>query len=240
MSASEQRLEVARRVLDGPFRHAAAAREACRRGSWAELAARAAPERPGLFGGRGDWTACVELASRTFAGPTPVRITIVPAWACSTDEGASTEWVEVHAVFVAPADVHTLVAPYIAETGPWYDAADPRLDEIVVLRANAYDAAWVVRTASYAPSIELLLRRGKYGVLATRVLDVLDLAEGGYRDGAQVRAGETLPCPVIEVPPFCSWVEPRVGGCPASLAEAMRALSITTDDEGNLVERPDV
>jgi hypothetical protein len=222
-------LAIARRIVDGPYQHAAAAREACRSGRWAELAQRTAPERPGLFGGRGDWAACIELASRTFSGPKPVTVTIVPAWGCSTDEGASTEWVEIHAVVVDARE------PYIAEAGPWYEPAEPQLRSVVVARANAFDVAWVVPTRSYAPSIELMLRRGKYGVLAARVIDLLDLTEGGYREGAS--PSDAVPRPTIEVPPFCQWTEPRAS-CSASLAAAIRKLSVTTDDEGKLVERP--
>lgn len=43
--------------------------------------------------------------------------------------------------------------------------------------------------------------------------------------------------PILEIPPFCSWVEPRIEGIPERELAALRALSVTVDEAGDLVER---
>ena len=43
----------------------------------------------------------------------------------------------------------------------------------------------------------------------------------------------------VNVPPFCTWFEPRVNGLASEMVSAIRELSITVDDEGNLISRPD-
>jgi hypothetical protein len=216
---------IAQAIVDGRWRHAAEARAACRDGTWAAFVASTAPERPVLVG-RFDHGACVERAASMFSGAREVDFEIVPVWACGNDdEEPSGRWCRAHAIRACGEPLG------LAEVGPIDRDADPQLDVRVRGRARAWDVGNVVRCGSYAPDIDLALRRGDFGVLAGRVLDVL---------GVTVEPGVALPPPTIVVPPFCAWVEPRVDGLAADVRRAIVALSITVDDEGRLIPRPDL
>ncbi|WP_375757280.1 hypothetical protein [Corallococcus exercitus] len=81
------RIEVAQRLLNGRWRHASAALQACQRGEWAEFVRRSAPARPTLAG-RLDHPRCLALAERSLAGPVMAKLTLVPLWACSTEDAS--------------------------------------------------------------------------------------------------------------------------------------------------------
>jgi hypothetical protein len=208
------------RIIDGPFRHMPDARAACAAGTWAALTRRAAPERPSLFGGRGDWNACVELASSMCSAPTRTTVTVIPVWACAAYETPSDEWVEVHAIVIGSE------APFIAETGPHDQRAEPRISELATFDARVYEVGWVVPTRSYAPDIELALRRSAFGVIAGRVTVLDAIVASPYRDAA---SGGVIAAPATEVSEFASAYTVRVSGVPTELARAIEALSFTPE-----------
>lgn len=213
-------LSACQRIIDGRFRHAASARAACDAGEWAAFTRRAAPKQPALIG-RGDWSACVELASKMCSEPQPTVVTVVPVWACSADDVPSREWIKVHAVVLGSSN-----EPYIAETGPHFFQDEPVVSELATFDARVYRVGWVVPTESYAPSIELALRRGRFGVLAGNVV-VLDRAQSpSYRE----RGSGALPAPDLEVPEFGTRYEMRAAGVPHDLAAAIAKLSSTVDE----------
>ncbi|TVQ88548.1 MAG: hypothetical protein EA397_16910 [Deltaproteobacteria bacterium] len=49
--------------------------------------------------------------------------------------------------------------------------------------------------------------------------------------------GALVERPTLEIPPFCSWFAPRIEGIPERELAALRALSVTVDEAGDLVER---
>ena len=93
-------IAIVQRVLDGPWRHASAARQACRDGAWAAFVRGAAPARPTLFG-RGDHARCIVLAESAPTGPILGSLELVPLWGCLTYETPADDWVAVHG---APED----------------------------------------------------------------------------------------------------------------------------------------
>jgi hypothetical protein len=203
-------------ILRGPWRHAAAALRACQGGAWPAFVRETAPAKP-LLVGRLDHGRCIALAERPPSGPVLVELTIVPLWACSTDDGASTEWVAVHGVLEGGE------ALAILEPGPFIATADasPRADTLLECTVRRWSAATVVHTRSYAPEVPLALRAGAYGVLAMQIDDVRSVVE---------RRSPAIERPTREVPMFASWYEPRVQVSPV-LLEQIRALCITTPDD---------
>lgn len=209
-------LAACQRIVDGPFRHAADGRAAAVAREWPAFARRIAPARPLVL--RGDWSACVEFAAGLYRGPAHVIATIVPVWACSAAEVESLEWVKVHAIVVDDA-------PYIAETGPYFFQQDgPVISELVEFEARRYEVGYVVRSESYAPSIELALRRGAFGVVATNMI-VLDRIRAASDRAPS--AGSPLPPPDLEVRPFSTRFEVRVAGVPQAIATAIAGLSFS-------------
>ena len=89
----------------------------------------------------------------------------------------------------------------------------------------------MVLTRGYSPEIALELRAGDFGVLKGEVVEVLE---------ASAQPGDPLERPTLEVPPFASWYEPRVSGLPADVVQAIRRLSISTDEQGAVIPRPGV
>jgi len=209
--------EIAQHILDGKWKHARAARHACQRGAWTELAREVAPRRP-LFVGRLDHGRCLALAERSLTGPETTRLTLVPLWACSTEDAVSTEWVAVHGV------AENSSAPLcVRETGPFIgvDDASPRADALWECTVRRWTAATVVESRSYAPSITLPLRAGAFGVLELQVDEVLSV---------DVRESEPVARPTREVPMFASWFEPRVRVA-AELEARIRAMCFTASGE---------
>ena len=78
-------IEIAQGILNGKWQHAPAALRACQRGDWPEFIRKAAPARPLLFG-RFDYGRCLKMAARSLMGPETIKLTLVPLWACSTEE----------------------------------------------------------------------------------------------------------------------------------------------------------
>jgi hypothetical protein len=210
----DERIEIAQRILSGPWRHAEGALAACARGAWPAFARSIAPARP-LLAGRFDHARCLALAERAPDDPVEATIKLVPLWACSTEDAPSSEWVAVHGV---GEEGRPLV---IQEIGPFLDDASPRADALWECRVRRWTAATVVESRAYAPGIELLLRAGPFAVLALDLVLVLDVRE---------RATTPLPRPSDEVPMFATWVRPRVE-VPAALGEAIAALSFTASDD---------
>lgn len=204
----------AQQILDGRWQHAAAARRACQEASWGAFVNAHAPARP-MLAGRRDHRTCVAAAERSLAGPWSREVTLVPLWACSTEDATSNEWVAVHGA------AHAGEALGVREVGPFIGGEDasPRADAIWVCTARVWTAATVVESRSYAPDIELRLRLGRFGVLELDVVEVL---------AVERRASEARPRPTREVPMFASWFEPRVE-VPAALAAEIAALCFTAE-----------
>jgi hypothetical protein len=206
-------------ILDGPWMHATRALAACRLNDWRTFVRSTAPAAPLLMGRRGHHM-CLELASSRFSGPRELVVELFPIWVCDAEEEASSEWFAAHAHSIGGTDLA------IAESGPRLHDADPALEQHVMARANVWDVGLFVMARAYAPEIPMLARHGDFGVLESRILEVVD---------ANASPGDALPRPTFSVPAFCSWVEPRVGGLPKDVARKLQNLSTTVDDEGNLV-----
>jgi hypothetical protein len=221
-SRSVSLLDAAQAIVDGPWRHAARARHACVEGQWRRFIAATSPRAPRLIG-RFDHAACVTAAATMCTGPEAVVVDVVPVWACSADECASRVWVAVHAMRIGGDNV------CIVESGPHDVDARPSLSHAVTCRARRWRIANVVDSRSYAPDIAMSVRRGAYGVVAGDVLALDDISAA---------VGDAQPPPHVEVPPFCTWFEPRVSGVDGDVVAAIRAQSVTVDDNGNWVQRP--
>src|SRR5262249_39936211 len=90
-------VEIAQKLLNGEWQHASAALQACQCGDWEAFARAIAPARP-LFRGRFGHARCLQLAERSLRGPETIELTLVPLWACSTEDDVSNEWVAVHGI----------------------------------------------------------------------------------------------------------------------------------------------
>lgn len=211
------------RILDGGWPHADAARDAARQGRWGAFLR----ERAGHVG----WTAfehkrCIERAEGLYAAPGERRITLIPVW-IGNNEGEEPDdaWFRGHVQLVDddPTPQHVDI------TNPFEDA-DPCLEAVVRCRARVWTVGHVVLTRDYAPGIELHHRGKRHGVLEGEVVEVLEV---------QTQPSTPRPRPTLLVPPWCNWFEPRVAGLEEALVRAIVDLSITVDEEGNLVARPD-
>ncbi|WP_223643547.1 hypothetical protein [Corallococcus sp. EGB] len=211
-------VEIAQQVLSGRWKNATAALEACKRGEWAEFVRRTAPAKPFLTG-RLDHGRCLARAEQSLAGPVLVKLTLVPLWACSTEDGASTEWVAVHGVAEEGQPLSVLeVGPFIGE-----EDASPRVDALWECTVRRWTAATVVMSRSYSPDIPLVLRAGDFGVCESFMEEVVSVA---------VREAEPLPRPTREVPMFSNRFEPRVR-VPPELESQIRAMCFTAEDRGD-------
>ncbi len=188
-------LPTAQRIVDGPWQHASGAREACAGGpsAWAAFVETSAPLAPFVFG-RLDHARCRDDAAMRFIGPVEVMVRLLPVWACEAFEEPRDGWVRAHAIAVA-------TEPFEAqETRPFVEDAEPALDVALTCKARSWITAVVVETGSYAPGVALLARRGAYGVLERRVLELL---------AVEADAGEPQPRPSSIVPAFSTCFEPR-------------------------------
>ena len=214
--------ETVQRIVDGKWRFAARAREACARGEWRAFVKEHAPPVPRLFGRR-EIEECRARAIEAFSGPRAVAVRLVPTWVADADEGESDQWFMGHALFQGDA------APGATEIGPRSEDVELRVDRAVVCEARAWRVAYVVESRSYAPDIAMLFRGERHSVLEG---EVIEIASARAEDGAPV------PRPRVVVPPFASWFEPRVDGLSEAEVAAIRAMSITVDEDGALVPRP--
>jgi hypothetical protein len=160
-----------------------------------------------------------------FAGPREVTVELVPAWAGDVpDEVPAASWFAVHAMRVDGGAIS------IIETGEFLEDAEPRAEHAIRCRARHWSVGNVVLARSYAPDIELALRGSQFGVLAG---DLYELTS------AEAVPGTPRARPAQVVPAFSCWFEPRIDGLTGEDARAIRDLSITTDEHGNLITRPD-
>lgn len=205
-------VEIAQRILDGPWQHAGAAVAACRRGAWREFVRAHAPPRPALFG-RADHARCLELAANSLEGPRTVRLALVPLWACSAAEEESNGWVAVHGVAQSG---HPM---YVQEAGPFIASGDAerRAEAVWECQARRWACKVVAESQFYGPGVELPFRAGAYCVVDRTCFDVL---------AVEPREADPIQRPTAKVPIFSTLVEPRVR-VGAELAAQIRALSIT-------------
>ncbi|CAM3967657.1 hypothetical protein [Corallococcus exiguus] len=203
---------LAQRLLNGRSKHAAGALDACKRGEWAEFVNRMAPPKPFLLGRRG-YGRCLAHAERSLAGPVTVKLMLVPLWACSTEDGASTEWVAMHGVAEEGQPLSEL------EVGPFIGMKDasPRADALWECTVRRWTAATVVMSRFYAPDAPLVLRAGDFGVREAWLEEVVSVT---------VREAEPLPRPTREVPMFTNGFEPRVRVSP-ELESQIQAMCFT-------------
>jgi len=146
------------------------------------------------------------------------KLSLVPLWACSTEDEVSSEWVAVHGVL---GDSKL----YVQETGPFIGVEDasPRADAVWECSVRVWTAATVVESHSYAPGIPMQLRAGRFAVLAMRISEVVSV---------EVLDAPPLPRPVRQVPMFASLFEPRVTVSP-ELELQIREMCFTASDEGD-------
>jgi hypothetical protein len=210
----------AQRILADGWKHAGAARDACRAGSWGDFLR----ERAGRLG----WTAfehkkCLELATSLYAGPHEQRTTLIPVW-IGNNEGEEPDdtWFKGHVELVGddPTPRHVGI-------GNPFEDAEPSVEEVVHCRSRAWTVGHVVSTRDYAEGIELAYRGKRHGVLQAEVVEVLE---------ATAAPSTPLPRPTILVPPWCTWLEPRVAELEPELVDRIRGRSMTVDDEGNVHE----
>ena len=206
-------LHDAQNFVNGPWKHSAAALEACRTGAWMEFVREVAPTRPRLLGRR-DHSRCIEACVNSLSEPTTTRLTFTPVWACSAFELPSDEWVAAHAM--SENDSPCVIKEY----GPHHDEPSNRFDVAWSCEVRVWHASIVVETQYYAPSVPLRIRAGSFGVLDTIVYEVLSV---------EVHDSEPLPMPEAEVGMFCTSFEPRVVVSDAR-AESIRALGWAPDD----------
>lgn len=206
---------IAQRILDRRWRHADAARTACREGSWATFVRSIMPPRPS-FVGRLDHAKCLALAERSLEGPVTTRVSLVPLWACSTDDAPSDVWCAAHGI---AAEGEALG---VHEVGPFIDEEDvsPRADARWEITVRRWSASTVVTKRAFAPDIPMRLRAGDFAVYDIWVDEVVDV---------EVHASEALPRPTVEVPMFASWLAPRVTVSPEVEAR-IRALCFTATE----------
>jgi hypothetical protein len=177
-----------------------------------------------MLWGRIDHGRCVALAERAPEGPAQTEVTIVPLWACSTEDDESNEWVAVHGVLENGRPIA------VQEPGPHIATGDatPRADALLVCTVRRWIAATVVHSRSYAPGVPLALRAGEYGVLTLTLDEVLSVIE---------RPSPAIERPTRQLPMFASWFEPRVQVSP-ELHEQIRALCFTARDEESAEGEP--
>lgn len=158
-----------------------------------------------------------------FEGPQEATVRLIPVWAGDVpDEVPAATWYAVHAVEGVGEPL------VIIERGEYLADASQRLDCVVDCRARRWRVGHVVETRSYSPEIELALRAGEHGVLENVIYELLSV---------EPKEDVALARPTLVVPAFSVWFEPRVAGLPNELVRAIRNLSITTDEEGNLIGR---
>lgn len=207
-------LALAQRLLDGPWQHAEAAREACRAASWAAFVQHAAPPKPLLLGRRA-YNDCIERAVGTLCAPFTTSCVLVPAWACSTYEEEGAQWVATHVQLDGEGRLE------VREGGPFLCDSKPCAEQAIECTIRQWTAATVVASEAYGPSVSLQRRVGPYAVLNLTIAQVLT---------AQLRDGAPLPRPTRVVPVFSTWFEPRVV-VPPALDAQIRALSETATEE---------
>jgi hypothetical protein len=216
MNEAAAKVLSAQTLLQGPWKHAKAARDACRAGNWQDFAISIAPPRPFLCG-RADYRRCLALATTAARGPELRTLTIVPLWACGTGEEPASEWIAIHGISQAGEKL------YPQESGPFIGVADaePRVDALWVCTVRRWRAAVVAHSWAYSPEIPLLLRAGKYAAIEVAIDEVVAVDE-------QICARRERPN--REVPAFASWFEQRVE-VGESLAMEIEALNFTASDE---------
>ena len=207
-------VETAQAILDGPWRHMPAARQACQRGEWKEFVHKSMPKPP-LLVGRRDHARCVAIAEDSLSEPAVSAVQLLPAWCCQSWESEETEWVAIHcAAWVARPLA-------IVESGPFLQDSSPRADMRLECKVRRWSAATVVSCSNYAPNFPLKLRSGAFGVLEIELTEVLQV---------EIREGELIPRPNHPVPMFSCWCEPRVR-LPTETEAEIRALSYTASGD---------
>jgi hypothetical protein len=205
-------IEIAQRLLAGPWKHAATALRACQRSEWARFAQETAPEKPqGLFAtGKRDHERCMELATQPPTGPELPQLTLIPLWTCATEDFESNEWLPAHAVVEGNQliDVCSPTDPVLPDGAHW---------ECTVRR---WTASIVVLSRAYAPSALLQLRAGDYGVTQMDLHEVVSV---------EARPATPIPRPTRLLPMFASWIEPRAAVSP-ELAAKLQSLCFTAED----------
>lgn len=210
-------VETAQQILDGTWKHASAALQACKRGEWARFVREVAPMKP-LLVGRIHHGRCLALAERSLSGPVTTALTLVPLWGCSTEDAVSNPWVAVHGVVEPGKPLQ------VREVGPFTEVADAsaRADALWACTVRRWTAAIVVESRAYAPEIPMRLRAGAFSVLEVEVDEVLSV---------DVQETEPLPRPTRELPMFAVGFEPRVRVSRA-LESQIRDMGFVVEDEG--------
>jgi hypothetical protein len=191
---------------------------ACQQRDWASFVRQAAPPKPLLVGGL-DYRRCLALAEASLSEPVVTSLSIVPIWACSTEDDVSSSWVAVQGVLQGEEPLS------VQECGPFiamHDAS-PRAEALWECSVRRWYAATVVESRAYAPTVPLRLRAGTFAVLDLHVFEVI---------AVNVRESTPLPRPTHQVPMFATWLEPRVT-VPPDIESQIRALCYTSTDEGD-------
>ncbi len=96
-------METVQRFVDGPWRHAARAREACNQNDWHAFQTEQMP-RPGFHRPllRRSYDRCATRCVELFRGPRKEPFMVVPIWVCNAFEEESDDWFVAHALQLNP------------------------------------------------------------------------------------------------------------------------------------------
>ena len=222
----EQERDSIEKLVCGRWKRRAEAIEICKSGEWSRF--RSSVTEPGLlsFAGKSAYRSCRDHATGIFSGPVEKQIEIIPLWVGGLHdvEEPVDAWFSVHGLKSAGEALD------IVELGDYFDDADPCVNVRFRCQVHEWVVGVLVESKSYSPEIELQLRRGRYAVTKATITELLSYGS--------VDSDRALPRPTQKAPPYASWFEPRVAGLSDELVEEIRALSITVDEEGELIDRP--
>ena len=223
---AEQGRESIEKLVCGPWKRRAEAIEICKSGDWSRF--RSSVAEPGLLSmsGRSAYRSCRERATGIFSGPVEKQVELIPLWVGGlhdVDEPVDA-WFSVHGLKSAGDGLD------IVELGDYVEDADPCINVRFRCQVREWVVGVVVESKSYSPEIELELRRGRYAVTSSTITELLSYSS--------VDTDRALPRPTQKAPPYANWFEPRVAGLSDELVGEIRALSITVDENGEVIDRP--
>jgi hypothetical protein len=165
MSSKVKKLQA---IIDGDWRFAAAAREACKNNTWREFQLLQQP-KPFVFNvfALVSYNRCLSKCIELFNAPTIQEMMLIPVWMGNNlDDDPIRHWEKAYVMKIGDQPLS------IIENSSITKYSKVLFDLIITLKVRVWDVGILIKSSAYSSSVPLVIRGIPYGVLDNRVIEV--------------------------------------------------------------------
>jgi hypothetical protein len=203
-------LEHIQKLLDGDWKFAADAREACKSNSWREFQrVQQPPPLPLNLPAFLSYQRSLNFCAKTISTPSVQRMFLMPVWVTDNlDDIPTKKWTHDFAVKLGDQPI------YAIDTSESFKRVEPLFHSFFELQVKVWDVGLVVQSRYYSHEIKMQQRGWIYSVMQSQVIEVEKILSEEKKNAR--------PKPNSAVAPFQFNMTPAIEDLPDVLLQEMK------------------